>query len=198
MSLDKGFTQGGSNADSLLADSFVKGITTGIDWETGFEAMVKDATVMGDFEVEGRGGINSRERLGFIPVWDSDHPPSGGANTRYVGPLSFNAFLIGNFRSASRLLEYAYNDFDIGLVAQGLNKTAEMAHYFNKSGDWFNIWNPDAEHSGFKGFIQPRNADGSWFFDPHIDRDNIFRPDHCSPVYGHNDCFGVGVQVSKL
>ncbi|KAJ7352022.1 alpha-1,2-mannosidase, putative subfamily [Mycena albidolilacea] len=173
MSMDKGFTQGGSNADSLLADSFIKGIKAGIDWEEGFKAMVKDATVMGDFEVEGRGSINSRERLGFVPVGDNDHPPSRGANTR----------------SASRLLEYAYNDFDIALVAQGLNKTAEMVHYFNKSADWYNIWNPDAEHSGFKGFIQPRSRDGSWFFD-RADAGKVFRPDHCSPVYGHNECFG--------
>jgi hypothetical protein len=82
--MDKGFTQGGSNADSLLADSFIKGIKAGIDWEEGFKAMVKDATVMGDFEVEGRGSINSRERLGFVPVGDNDHPPSRGANTRFV------------------------------------------------------------------------------------------------------------------
>ncbi|KAJ7210479.1 glycosyl hydrolase family 92-domain-containing protein, partial [Mycena pura] len=70
MSLDKGFTQGGSNADSLLSDSFVKGIKAGIDWETGYEAMVKDATVEGDFGVQGRGGITSRAKLGFIPVND--------------------------------------------------------------------------------------------------------------------------------
>ncbi|KAJ7235600.1 glycosyl hydrolase family 92-domain-containing protein [Mycena haematopus] len=173
MSMDKGFTQGGSNADSLLADSFVKGIKAGIDWEAGFEAMVKDATVMGDFEVEGRGSINSREKFGFVPVADRDHPPSRGANTR----------------SASRLLEYAYNDFDIALVAQGLNKTAEMYHYFNKSADWLNIWNPETEHSGFKGFIQPRWADGRWYL-ASFDTGNVFRPDHCSPVYGHNSCFG--------
>ncbi|KAJ7490960.1 alpha-1,2-mannosidase, putative subfamily [Mycena latifolia] len=173
MSTNKGFTQGGSNADSLLSDSFVKGIKAGIDWETGFAAMIKDATVMGDFEVQGRGGINSREKLGFVPVGDRDHPPSPGPNTR----------------SASRLLEYAYNDFGIALVAQGLNKPSEMAHYFNKSGDWFNIWNPNASHSGFSGFIQPRSADGSWFFDRRYDSGDVFRPDHCSPVYGHTDCF---------
>ncbi|KAJ7676120.1 glycosyl hydrolase family 92-domain-containing protein, partial [Mycena rosella] len=155
------------------AYTFVKGIAAGIDWEAGFAAMVKDATVMGDFEVQGRGGVNSRARLGFVPVGDRDHPPSPGPNTR----------------SASRLLEYAYNDFGIALVAQGLGKPAEAAHYFNASGDWANIWNPDATHSGFSGFIQPRTADGAWFFDGRYDAGGVFRPDHCSPVYGHNDCF---------
>ncbi|KAJ6545708.1 glycosyl hydrolase family 92-domain-containing protein [Mycena capillaripes] len=121
MSLDKGFTQGGSNADSLLSDSFVKGI--------GMEGEGKDATVMGDFEVEGRGGINSRKKLG----------------------------------SASRLLEYAYNDFSIALVAQGLSKPTLAAEYFNASRDWYNIWNPNVTHQGFSGFIQPRKGDGTCF-----------------------------------
>lgn len=43
MSLCKGFTQGGSNADNLLADSYLKGLTDGIDWETGYEAVISDA-----------------------------------------------------------------------------------------------------------------------------------------------------------
>ncbi|KAJ7181028.1 alpha-1,2-mannosidase, putative subfamily [Mycena filopes] len=174
MSTDKGLTQGGSNADSMLSDSFVKGIKAGIDWDTGLEAMIKDATVEGDFSVQGRGGIAARAKLGFVPVGDtSDNPPNEGPNTR----------------SASRLLEYAYNDFGIALVAKGLGRKADAADYFNRSGDWFNIWNPAANNSGFSGFIQPRSADGSWYFDPRYDLNNVFRPDHCSPVFGHNDCF---------
>jgi len=43
MSLCKGFTQGGSNADVVLADSYLKNITAGVDWETGYEAIVSDA-----------------------------------------------------------------------------------------------------------------------------------------------------------
>lgn len=46
MDLCKGYTQGGSNADVVLADTFVKGFTDGIDWETGYEAVVKDAEGM--------------------------------------------------------------------------------------------------------------------------------------------------------
>jgi len=43
MSPRKGFTQGGSNADIVLADSYSKNITNGIGWGTGYEAMVSDA-----------------------------------------------------------------------------------------------------------------------------------------------------------
>jgi len=43
MSLCKGFTQGGSNADVVLADSYLKNITNGVDWATGYEAVASDA-----------------------------------------------------------------------------------------------------------------------------------------------------------
>lgn len=43
MDLCKGYTQGGSNADVVLADALVKGLVDGIDWEIGYEAVLKDA-----------------------------------------------------------------------------------------------------------------------------------------------------------
>jgi hypothetical protein len=43
MSLCKGFTQGGSNADILLTDSYLKNITDEVDWATGYEAVVSNA-----------------------------------------------------------------------------------------------------------------------------------------------------------
>lgn len=46
MSLCKGFTQGGSNADIVLADAYVKNLTDGIDWTTAYEAVVSDAEGM--------------------------------------------------------------------------------------------------------------------------------------------------------
>jgi putative alpha-1,2-mannosidase len=43
MSFCKGFTQGGSNADVVLADAYIKGLRNGIDWAKGYEAVVSDA-----------------------------------------------------------------------------------------------------------------------------------------------------------
>jgi len=48
MSFCKGITQSGSNADTLLTDAYIKGIT-GISGEEAFKAIRKDA------EVEHRG-----------------------------------------------------------------------------------------------------------------------------------------------
>jgi putative alpha-1,2-mannosidase len=43
MSLCKGFTQGGSNADIVLVDAFLKNITEGVNWATAYQAVLKDA-----------------------------------------------------------------------------------------------------------------------------------------------------------
>lgn len=83
MSLTPGWTQGGSNADSLLSDSFVKGIKKGINWADGYAAMVKDATVEGDFSEQGRGGIAQRAKLGYVPVDETGDPSNQGPLTRY-------------------------------------------------------------------------------------------------------------------
>ena len=55
MSLSKGFTQGGSNADVVFADLYVKNVTTGIDWNLAYEAVVNDAENEPlDWSVEGK------------------------------------------------------------------------------------------------------------------------------------------------
>jgi putative alpha-1,2-mannosidase len=43
MSLCKGFTQGGSNADIVIADALLKNITKGIDWAVAYQAVLSDA-----------------------------------------------------------------------------------------------------------------------------------------------------------
>ncbi|EJD51200.1 alpha-1,2-mannosidase, putative subfamily [Auricularia subglabra TFB-10046 SS5] len=162
MSLDKGLTQGGSNADSLLSDSYVKGIRKGINWNDGLNAMIKDAEVTPpDWTVEGRGGIENRKKLGYVPQ-DDDTP--GGIRGR----------------SASRTIEYAFNDFSIALVANALGKRAEARHYTEVSADWKNLWDANVTDNGFSGFIQPRFKNGSFGF---VD------PKFCSPLLGHTSCF---------
>jgi putative alpha-1,2-mannosidase len=67
MSFCKGYTQGGSNADNILADAYVKGIKDGIDWRRGYEAVVKDAEVEPfDWCCHGRGGLDSWKSLGYV------------------------------------------------------------------------------------------------------------------------------------
>ncbi|RDW93998.1 uncharacterized protein DSM5745_01320 [Aspergillus mulundensis] len=99
MSLCKGWTQGGSNADVVLADAYVKNLTgsdaNGINWTLAYEAMVNDAENEPlEWSYQGRGGLKSWKSLGYIPYLDFDY-------------LGFGT----NSRSISRTVEYAYNDF---------------------------------------------------------------------------------------
>ncbi|KAF2457985.1 glycosyl hydrolase family 92-domain-containing protein [Lineolata rhizophorae] len=167
MSLCKGFTQGGSNADVVLADAYLKGLSDGIDWETGYEAVVKDAEVEPFFwSVEGRGGLDSWKSLGYIPVQDFDYKGSGTMT-----------------RSISRTLEYSYNDFTIAQIASGLGKTEGLAKYTERSRNWRNLFKEDqtsyisqngsATDTGFVGFFQPKYLNQTWGFQDPLECSNI-------------------------
>lgn len=175
MSNSKGLTQGGSNADTLLADSFVKGVQKGIDWQEGLKAMIKDAEVPPpDWGLEGRGGIEARKKLGYVPTGIPGNEPPG---MRVVPG-----------RSASRTLEYAYNDFSIALVAAGLNQTDTYADFINRSGDWYNLWNPNRTFEDFSGFVNARDSDGVFSMLEDVRRCSpAFQFGHCYLVFAHSD-----------
>lgn len=132
-----GRTQGGSNAEIVIADAFVKGLK-GIDYELALEAMLKDATVPpgGNEEAEGRGGLIPYLELGYIPH--------------------------GIDRAGNRTVEYSYYDYAIALVAKGLGKEDLYQRYLKQSENWKNLWRGDYEHEGAKGFIMPRDKEGNW------------------------------------
>jgi predicted alpha-1,2-mannosidase len=133
---DNGRTQGGSNANIVVADAFVKGMK-GIDYETAFAAMVHDAEVPpADAQKEGRGGLKDYNEKGFVTLADE--------------------------RSGSRTVEYAYDDFGIAEVACGLGKTKEAELYAGRTHNFEHLWDKDMTAEGVKGFLRPRKPDGSW------------------------------------
>jgi len=132
---DNGRTQGGSNADVVIADAFVKGLPK-IDYGTAFRAMVKDAEAPPpDDAKEGRGGLPDYNTKGYVS-------------------LAFE-------RSASRTVEYSYDDFSIAEVAKGLAK-ADYRKYAQRASNWTNLWDSSINDGAASGFTRPRNSDGSW------------------------------------
>lgn len=145
-----GATQGSSNADIVIADAFVKGLD-GIDYETGLEAMLKDANVPPENErFEGRGGLEAYKTLGYIP-W-------------------------GISKAGNRTVDGSYCDYAISVVAEGLGRK-ELAEEFRlRSHNWTNLWR-DYEEDGIRGFIMPRDAEGNWLDEGAADingRDTVF------------------------
>jgi len=132
-----GRTQGGSNAEFMLTDAYVKGLKD-IDWKTALAAEIHDAEVSpADHLKEGRGGLDDWHTLGYVSIEGSDRPGSVD-------------------------MEYAANDFEIALLAQGLGDTGDYEKYLARSANWKKLWDPDFSDGGFTGFIRPRHRDGNW------------------------------------
>jgi putative alpha-1,2-mannosidase len=153
MSLCKGFTQGGSNADIVIADAFVKNLTgpIPINWELAWEAVVNDAENEPlDWSNEGRGGLISWKRLNYIPYLDYDY-------------LGFGT----NSRSISRTLEYSYDDFCVAALGKGLGKD-NYTTYLQRATNWQNLFKSNQTSyinntdTGFTGFFQPKYLNGTW------------------------------------
>ena len=141
-----GLVQGGSDADNVLADAYVKGLRGSINWTEGYAAMLKDAEVTPyntfdptDFTArtkEGRGALDDWKELGYV---------SEDRNTRCI----------------SRTVEYSLNDFAVSQVAKG-EMPGDVQKYLNRSAGWQNIWDPSVKSLNFTGFLAPRLADGSF------------------------------------
>ena len=163
-----GRTQGGSNAEIVIADAFAKGMK-GIDYELALQAMVKDAEVPpmdvdndGDLSLDsalreslaaekhGRGGLKEYNTLGYIPY--------------------------GIDRAGNRTVEYSYDDWCIAQVAKGLLRNDLYEKYMKRSGNWRNLWRSDYEWQGMRGFVMPRDAEGRWLDSVPWGKSKVYHP----------------------
>ncbi|OGM45813.1 glycosyl hydrolase [Aspergillus bombycis] len=141
-----GLVQGGSDADNMLADAYVKGLRGAINWTDGYAAMKTDAEVIPyntydptDFTAstkEGRGALRDWIELGYV---------SQDRNTRCI----------------SRTVEYSLNDFALSQVAAG-EMPSDQEKYLNRSAGWQKIWNPDVQSLNFTGFVAPKFSNGTF------------------------------------
>lgn len=142
-----GLVQGGSNADNVLADAYVKGLT-GINWTEAYQAMLKDAEVtpFNTFNLvdptngiqQGRGALYDWIPLGYV---SSDR----------------------STRALSRSIEYSLNDFSLFQVAKGI-APGDVDKYLGRSAQWQNTWAHNMTHKNFTGFLTPRLSTGEFNF----------------------------------
>lgn len=141
-----GRVQGGSNADNVLADAYIKGVRGAVNWEDGFSAMQTDAEVVPPNNFDPQAPDSStKEGRGALPDW---------LQYGYITP-QFT-------RAVSQAVEYSTNDFGLYQVAAGLDKASEATTYLARSRNWRNHWNPNTTSNGHSGFLVPRLADGTF------------------------------------
>lgn len=140
-----GRTQGGSNADNILADAYVKGVRGAINWDDGYQAMISDAEKTPPNNNDPSAPDSSTQQgRGALPDW-----------------LQYGWITPKFSRAVTRAVEYAGNDFALHQVASGLGKSGDALKYLQRSRNWRNHWDPNAESFGTKGFLVPRLANGS-------------------------------------
>ena len=146
-----GRTQGGSNAEVVIADAFVKGVE-GIDYDFALKAMLKDAEVDpgADHEKHGRGGLHEYLKYGYLPY--------------------------GIDRAGTRTIEYAYDDYCIALVSKGLGRMDIYERYLKQSENWKHLWRSDYEWDDVKGYIMPKDAEGHWLDSVPWGKSKVFHP----------------------
>lgn len=166
-----GWSQGGSDGLNIMADFALKyykqAADLGVNLREMHTAMVSDAeNTPADWDTGGQ-QINVWRRFGYIP-YGYDDPTSTGNKTREV----------------SRTLEYSFKDFAVSRVARLLGNLTGAAKYKTRSLWYCNVWNPDTESDGYKGFFQRRDEHGNFHYtDPMV----------CSPkdpVAGRTCYFG--------
>jgi predicted alpha-1,2-mannosidase len=128
----------GDPADAIIAGYYAFGARS-FDTATALADMVKQASTTNN----DRPGLNYLNSPGFEP-----HNGSYGC-CNFYGPVATT-------------LEYNTADFSISALAGALGDSANQQTYANRAQNWRNVVNPAS------GFVQPRNADGSWVndFDP--------------------------------
>ena len=140
----------GDHADAVIADAYFKGIQ-GFNLQEAYRLMRQNATELPKSRAEyedgkGRRGLDAYLKYGYIPLEDT----LSGANPTHPN------------EQVTRTLEYAYDDFLVGKVAQALGKNEDASMFAARARNYLNVIDPAV------GFARGRHQNGAWDspFDP--------------------------------
>ncbi len=121
----------GNHAIPVIAEAYAKGFRR-YDVEAVYQAMrdalMQDRNLMGDYRAKG-----------YVPSSTDTTTARGGQN-----------------QSVSRTLEYAYDDWCLGRMAQLLGKTEDARLFLARSKSYRNVFDPAV------GFMRGKLPDGKW------------------------------------
>src|SRR6202521_3678197 len=132
-----------THADAVVAEAINKGFH-GFDYHLAYKAVYKDAMT----PPAGDTTRDWHDRQAHVPY----EARAGLTYYKQIGyvPVDKTA------EAASATLEDAYDDFAVAQVAKAVGKDADYRFFIDRSRNYRNLYNPAT------GFMQGRNADGSW------------------------------------
>ncbi len=139
--------QGGNDVDHVIVDAYLKGVE-GVDWHEAYRIVQYNA---------------DHRRIGHVKWNETPEESAGAYKYKEQGWIPYRVM------STSQSLEFSYNDYSAALMARGLGYAEDGARYERRSHAWENLWNPDLENRGYRGFIDARYEDGR-FADIQADR----------------------------
>ena len=123
---DYGLVQGGSDVGNVISEAIQKNLP-GFDYQLAYKAIKKNASVNSDdYKNYGR-ALNPYLKYGYIPATSGDN--------------EINKIPV----PTSKTLEYAYNDFCIGLAAKKLGLYDDYNTYLQRSQNTFNLFDPKSK-----------------------------------------------------
>ena len=132
-----------THADAVVAEAISKGFH-GFDYALAYAAVYKDAMTPPD-------GDTTRDWHDRLPGVPYEARP-GLTYYKQLGYVPADK----TAESASETLEDAFDDFAVAEVAKAVGKDDDFRFFINRSRNYRNLYNPA------RGFMQARNADGSW------------------------------------
>ena len=131
----------GDHAAAFIAGAYLRGLR-GFDVESAYNLLLRNATL----ENRSRPHVLEYMDKGYVPEKDLENPSLETVATAGV----------------TKTLEYAYDDYAVGLLAKELNDTQNHDLMMKRSRNYKNVFDPTT------GFMRGRLANGDWIekFDP--------------------------------
>jgi predicted alpha-1,2-mannosidase len=133
----------GTPADSIVAEAIDKGFH-GFSYKLAYQAVYKDAMTPPDDDLN----LRYRDR-------EPDTPYEARAGLTYSKRLGYIP-VDKTAEAVSSSLEEDYEDWDVAQVAKAVGNQHDYAFFHNRSMNYKLLFNPAT------GFMQGKNADGSW------------------------------------
>jgi predicted alpha-1,2-mannosidase len=132
-----------THADSVVAEAINKGFH-GFDYQLAYQAAHKDAMTPPDGDTT----RDWHDREAHVPY-------EARAGLTYYKQLGYVP-VDKTAEAASSTLEDAYDDYAVAQVAKAVGHEQDYRFFIERSRNYRNLYNPAT------GFMQGRNADGSW------------------------------------